>query len=31
MRTGDDTFRENENLRVVFEGGRVVALETRKK
>lgn len=31
MRTGDDTFREDENLRVVFEGGRVVALETRKK
>ena len=31
LRTGDDTFREDENLRVVFEGGRVVALETRKK
>ena len=31
VRTGDDGFRENEVLRVVFEGGRVVAVEARKK
>ena len=28
---GDDVFRENEVLRVVFQNGRVVALESRRK
>jgi hypothetical protein len=28
---GDDAFRENEVLRVIFEGGKVAAIEARKR
>ena len=31
MVVGDDGFRDNEVLRVIFEGGKVVAIETRRK
>ncbi|MEO6874856.1 MAG: hypothetical protein ABI222_08540 [Opitutaceae bacterium] len=31
VRVGDDGWRNNEKLRVIFEGGRVVAIESRGK